>query len=722
MYCIQKIINCRLYPTAKKWRSLLVLFVAMLTIQAHAGASDSQTLFQSYYEKELIVKFKSESGEQRLPTALVTQRLENISQALNVELKHLRALGSGAELVTYSGSLNAPNLNRLAKLMASRADIVYAVPNLRLFAMATPNDSRYSEQWHYYEQNGGINMPAAWDINEGNGAVVAVIDTGYRPHVDLVDNILPGYDFISDSGTARDGDGRDNDASDEGDWFGIFECPGALFFQMNSSWHGTHVAGTIAAVNNNSEGVAGIATKAKILPVRVLGKCGGTMSDIQDGMLWAAGISVPGIPDNPNPAQVINLSLGGQAACDSAMQDVVDQIVAAGTSVVVAAGNSNADASGFTPASCDQVVTVASTNRSGERSSYSNYGSVVEVAAPGGETSGSQANGVLSTLNTGTKTPESDSYAFYQGTSMASPHTAGVAALLYSYKPDITPAQVTQTLQDTARSFPGSCSGCGAGIIDAAAALQSLDGGNQAPEANFNYTASGLNVSFTDASTDNDGSLISWSWDFGDGNTSSEQNPTHLYASSGNYVVVLTVSDDQGASDSATQTVSLNDGNNQTPTSSFSFTANATQVDFSDQSSDPDGTIVGWSWDFGDGSSSNEQNPSHTYAADGTYTVVLTVTDNDGASHSSSQEITVTSPINSIELNVTTSKVWIFTQVNLGWSGANGSQVDIYENGSLYTAVNNSGSWSEWRVGDVTSTFRVCEAGTDSCSADVPAN
>ncbi|MFN2330240.1 MAG: S8 family serine peptidase, partial [Chromatocurvus sp.] len=168
-----------------------------------------------------------------------------------------------------------------------------------------------------------------------------------------------GYDFISSSSTARDGNGRDPDARDEGDWFGYLECAGAPFLSQNSSWHGTHVAGTIAAVTNNNQGVAGIAPRAKILPVRVLGRCGGTLSDIQEGMLWAAGISVPGVPNNPNIAQVINLSLGGAGSCDASMQDVINQITAVGTSVVVAAGNSNSDASGFTPASCNNVITVA---------------------------------------------------------------------------------------------------------------------------------------------------------------------------------------------------------------------------------------------------------------------------------------------------------------------------------------------------------------------------
>lgn len=709
------------------YRNSVSLFVVVSTLvcasfSAQAFVLNQETTKLSAYQTELIVKFKSSSENTRLPLKQVSQRLSEMSQQLGVNLALKRSMGSGAELVSFSATTNSISAKVLAKRLAARSDIEYAVPNLRMYAFATPDDPRYNEQWHYYESTGGINAPAAWDLNEGNGVVVAVIDTGYRPHVDLVDNIIGGYDFISDSGTARDGDGRDADASDEGDWFGIFECPGALFFQQNSSWHGTHVAGTIAAVNNNNQGVAGIAPKAKVLPIRVLGKCGGTMDDIQDGMLWAAGISVPGIPNNPNPAQVLNLSLGGGAACDAAMQDVVNQIVAVGSSVVVAAGNSNADASGFTPASCDNVITVASTNRNGAKASYSNFGNTVEVSAPGGETSGGAANGVLSTLNTGTQTPQADSYAFYQGTSMASPHAAGVAALLYSYQPSITPAQVSQTLQNTARSFPGSCSGCGAGIIDAAAALASLNPGNQLPNAGFTISISGLTANFTDTSSDSDGNVVSWSWDFGDGNGSSSQNPSHTYAAGGTYTVSLTVTDDQGATDTSSQSVSVSDNSNQAPSSSFAFAANNLDVSFTDQSSDADGSVVSWNWDFGDANSSSVQNPNHTYAAAGTYTVSLTVTDNDGASHTSSQQVTVTEPSTNINLAVSTSSFWFFTTVTLDWTGANGSQVDIYENGSLMTTTSNDGNWSETRIGNVNSTFQVCEAGTSNCSDEVAAN
>ena len=243
-----------------------------------------------------------------------------------------------------------------------------------------------------------------------------------------------------------------------------------------SSWHGTHVAGTIGAASNNGVGVAGINWASKILPVRVLGRCGGYISDIADGMRWAAGLAVSGVPANANPAKVLNLSLGGYGACDATYQNAVNAIVAAGTTIVVSAGNSNANAANYRPGNCNGVITVAATNRDGGRAYYSNYGSIIEVSAPGGaQDYDNDPNGVLSTLNTGTQGPVAASYVYYQGTSMAAPHVAGVASLLYSRKPTLTPAQVLALLQNTVTSFPSgsSCTTaiCGRGIVNAGAAV-----------------------------------------------------------------------------------------------------------------------------------------------------------------------------------------------------------------------------------------------------------
>ena len=441
------------------------------TSVAYADMSASSVVSQAEPRigKQAIVKFdKSVAGD----SAKINATIEGIATSLGFDIDHQRTLAVGAEVLRVE---SPAQVNALVAALKMRDDVVYAEADLIMQISATPNDTRYNEQWHYFESTGGLRADQAWDTTTGNGTVVAVIDTGYRPHADLDSKILPGYDFIGDTAVANDGNGRDSDAQDPGDWTATNEC-GVGSPASNSSWHGTHVAGTIGAESNNNQGVAGVAWGADILPIRVLGKCGGYTSDIADGIVWSAGGSVSGVPANSNPADVLNLSLGGGGSCPSTTQSAINTARSLGATVVVAAGNSNANASKYTPASCSGVVTVAATNRNGSRSYYSNYGSVVDVAAPGGDTASGSSNGVLSTLNTGTTTPGSDSYAFYQGTSMATPHVAGVAALLYAVNPSITPDTVETTLKNTARAFPGSCSQCGSGLVDANAAV--LDGGS----------------------------------------------------------------------------------------------------------------------------------------------------------------------------------------------------------------------------------------------------
>lgn len=414
------------------------------------------------------------------PGLVVDERaLSMVATAHGVELTRLRTLATGAGLYRVDGPrLDAAALDALAAAAAAVPGIDYAEVDRLLKPMFVPNDTHYGVQWHYHEATGGLNLEPAWDVTDGSGAVVAVLDTGYRPHVDLAANIVGGYDMISDSFVGNDGNGRDSDAQDPGDWTNAGECGGGQPTQnQNSSWHGTHVAGIIAAVTNNGSGVAGVAYGAKVVPVRVLGKCGGYTSDIADGIIWAAGGSVSGVPANANPADVLNLSLGGGGACGSTTQSAIDTARSLGASVIVAAGNENQNASNSNPANCNGVVTIAATDRSGNRAYYSNYGSVVDVAAPGGEINVTAADGVASTLNAGTQGPGADNYVYYQGTSMATPHVAGVAALMVAVNPSITPDEVESALVSSARAFPGSCSQCGSGIVDANAAVAAASGG-----------------------------------------------------------------------------------------------------------------------------------------------------------------------------------------------------------------------------------------------------
>lgn len=429
---------------------------------------------------QIILKYRSAEAARSLQVD-APAALQRLSAAADAPLGYVRAMTDDTHVLKLAERRPVAEVAALTDRLAKLPEVEYAHPDYILRPLLVPNDPQYTNQWHY-KGTYGIDAPAAWDITTGSTEiVVAVIDTGILNHADLAGRTLPGYDFINDTLVANDGGGRDADPSDPGDWITSAENASGYFAgcgASDSSWHGSHVAGTIGAASNNNFGVAGINWVSKILPVRVLGKCGGYDSDILDGMKWAAGLSVTGVPANPNPAKVINLSLGGSGACDATQQSVINSIVAAGTTVVVAAGNSNDDAAGYNPASCTNVVAVAATGQVGERAAYSNYGAVVDIAAPGGNMSfENDPAGVLSTLNAGTTSPGGDNYIYYHGTSMAAPHVAGIASLVMSLIPSATPAQVSQIMRNTVKAFPGgsTCnpSICGPGI---ASAFNSING------------------------------------------------------------------------------------------------------------------------------------------------------------------------------------------------------------------------------------------------------
>ncbi|QNA87423.1 S8 family serine peptidase [Massilia sp. Dwa41.01b] len=447
----------------------------------------------------LIVKYKAAQGGSvaaQLGANMSTARqavADRAGQQFGMKLQALRTTANGAHVFKIDRKVSLKEADALAKeMMARDSSIEYAEPDRIMTKMATASDPRYSEQWDFFDTTGGLRVPGAWDLSTGTGVRVAVIDTGIRPHADLSGQYVGGYDFISDATMGNDGNGRDSDPSDPGDWIVANECY-AGSPASNSSWHGTHVAGTIAAKTNNGVGVAGVAYNARVVPVRVLGKCGGYTSDIADAIIWASGGTVSGVPANAYPAKVINMSLGGGGACDTTTQNAINSARSRGTVVVVAAGNENQNASNSNPANCAGVVTVAATGKTGARASYSNYGTVVDVAAPGGDGS----YGILSTLNSGTRAPGSDSYAAYQGTSMATPHVAAVAALMLAKNSALTPDQIEAKLKSTARAFPGTCSGCGTGIVDAAAAVVSAGGGTTG--TTINETESNGSISTANA-------------------------------------------------------------------------------------------------------------------------------------------------------------------------------------------------------------------------------
>jgi serine protease len=333
----------------------------------------------------------------------------------------------------------------------------------------SPQDQFFHDQWGFKSGDGGANFDRAWEVTKGSSQiVVAVIDTGITNHPDLNDKVLPGYNFISDAGIAGNGVGRTSDATDLGDFPTQADPCFNGWSNQSSSWHGTHVAGTIAASTNNGLGVAGGDWHARILPVRVLGKCGGYMSDIADGVRWAAGGSVAGVPQNPHPARVINLSLGGFGQCGQSMQNAIDFSLSQGAVVVVAAGNDavNLNHQSIVPANCKGVITVGASNRFGSRAGYSNFGLRVDLMAPGGD----QHGGILSTHNQGQQTIGTPSYRSMTGTSMAAPHVAAAASLILSLNRNFPPLQVKDILMRSTKSFPTlSCDldRCGTGLLDA---------------------------------------------------------------------------------------------------------------------------------------------------------------------------------------------------------------------------------------------------------------
>ncbi|MBK7546536.1 MAG: S8 family serine peptidase [Rhodoferax sp.] len=455
----------------------------------------------------LIVKFKDQATDKvgAFSATLAHGHIKALSvsggmptiNAGPVELNYLKSITAQTHVALTNKKLNRAELSAIAKQLQQDPRVEYAEIDERAYPHLTINDPAFAgQQWNLKSPDvevGGANLPAAWDrfasgmapVN-GSGVVVAVLDSGYLLHTDLTANIvLPGYDFVSaDPGgattTANDGTPRDSDASDPGDWVATAtsDCPIA-----DSSWHGTRIGGVIGAIGNNNIGMIGVAYSARILPVRVLGVCGGYVSDIAAGMRWAAGDSLPPVPNNTHAAKVINLSLGGGGVCLQTYQDAVTAVRARGAIVIASTGN-DGDLSIGQPANCAGVIAVTAHTRLGDNANYANIGPGTAISAPGGGVGSNNIPGdggaIYSTSNSGLTTPSADTYAAEAGTSFAAPHVSGVAALLYQIKPGITPDEVLSRLTNSARPHPPGtycASGqvnslaCGTGLLDADAAV-----------------------------------------------------------------------------------------------------------------------------------------------------------------------------------------------------------------------------------------------------------
>ncbi len=473
-------------------------FSSILVLSALSAPAVAAEVVEA--QARVIVKFKaaSEIGRMRALSAsseVAPARAQVMGFRLGLGLRAGASLSQHSQVIQASGIASED----LAAKLAGQSDVEYAVVDRRRRFQAIPNDPLYLSggsagpavgQWYLRPPAAAtpsaINAEAAWDVTLGKpSVVVAVLDTGVRfDHGDLLPvgrggNLLPGYDFISNANTANDGNGRDADASDPGDWITAEEnAPNGAFpgcGVSNSSWHGSEVAALISATSDNGFGMASVGRGVLVLPVRVLGKCGGFDSDIVAAIRWSAGLAVPGVPNNPNPAKVINLSLGGSGSCSSVYTEALAEVNALGVVVVASAGNS-AGHSVSEPANCNGVIAVAALRHVGTKVGFSDIGPQIALSAPGGNCVDIRPGAacqypILTARNAGTRAPIpnssmfSDSFQITVGTSFSAPLVSGAVGLLMSVRPGSTPSEIRTLLQQSARPFPTTGGDNGDGTV-----------------------------------------------------------------------------------------------------------------------------------------------------------------------------------------------------------------------------------------------------------------
>jgi serine protease len=472
---------------AKSLARTLIALGSLAAIQALHSASAQQVEPQ-----RIIVKWRSTGISAAAQSAEAAAAL-----AYAPAIQPVRMLATGGELLQLDRPLPKGELAQLLQSVRSHAAVEYAEVDSIMKELApdqlpadigpapptadeppvqialTPNDPLFGMQWNYSRTTPGLNVARAWDADTGHpGILVAVLSTGYRPHPDLNIVTANGWDFISQASRAQDGDGRDQDETDVGDYNTIAEefCP-----VENSSWNGTHAAGVIAARGNNGIGIAGIAFATRVIQVRVAGRCGGTLADIAEGMRWAAGDDIPNTAP-ALPARVIMLAHQNVEPCPATLQNAIDFAHSRGSVVVVPAGTLNVNSELISPGNCRNVIAVASLNRSGAKASYSAFGGRVDVAVPNSD-GANNSNWIWTTSNAGTTVPGADSYAPVDsfGT-LAAAQVSGVVALMLARVSAMTPDQVESQLRSTTRRFFIACSLCGTGIVNAAAAIGASPG------------------------------------------------------------------------------------------------------------------------------------------------------------------------------------------------------------------------------------------------------
>ena len=422
---------------------------------------------------QIIVKWRGEA--QSLMADPAAQRANKLSSAAGVTLQHKRSSSADTEVFKLGRSMQLDELQSVLERLNADPAVEFAVADQRRWVQAQPTDPLFLDQWYFRTvEPAATRAETAWDTTTGSSAtVVAVLDTGVRYlHPDLGrvatgGKLLPGYDFITQAAVANDGDGRDADATDTGDWVDASDRAQSMFSNCDlssSSWHGTRVSSLIGALTNETVGMAGTGWTTLVLPVRVLGKCGGFDSDIIDGIRWSAGLAVAGAPLNPTPAKIINLSLGGDGPCSAAYQTAINEATATGSLIVASVGNDGNVVS--SPANCNNVIGVSGVRHIGTKVGYSNLGVGADIAAPAGNcvnptvtTATPCLYPLLVATDSGTTAPLGPTYTdkvlnLNIGTSFAAPLVAGAAALMNAVNPRLTPAQYATLLQESATPFP----------------------------------------------------------------------------------------------------------------------------------------------------------------------------------------------------------------------------------------------------------------------------
>jgi serine protease len=493
---------------------------------------------------QMIVKLRNPKAVE-LVAPLGAERVAALSKRAGVKMTGFRAMSGGASVLRLAAPLRLNEARAAAARLAADPEVEYAEPDLPVRAYQTvPPDAGYLlRHWHYFGPGepfvdrglnlagnkqvtavGGANLPGAWSTTQGAASiVVAVVDSGVAlTHPEVAAAVLPGYDFVSGNVApfpanfvANDGDGRDADATDPGDWVTATEktnfpdCDDGQTGDTDSSWHGTHMAATIVGTWGNGVGpnpapgtsVAGIAPIARLLPVRALGKCGGQSSDVADAIVWAAGLPVPNVPNNPNPAQIINLSLGSQGGgCSTTYSNAINAVFS--RALVIAAAGNDGTLGVSQPANCAGVLAVTAHTIDGDNADYANVGPEVGLSSPGGGAPTQIVSNIgpndigyytWSAVLFGRTTPTSTdggnpprsgpAVGGFTGTSSATAHVSGVAALVLSMRPSLAPSDLRSVLVSNTRPHPAGtfcaqgqlgAGQCGSGLLDAGRAVAAV--------------------------------------------------------------------------------------------------------------------------------------------------------------------------------------------------------------------------------------------------------